>query len=1124
MVSVPKSQNGKKDDDAELQSTSSKLLTPNSDVYSALTNRYSKSKLPQHKHLIATASALKSILISESLPLTPPGYFAAAISAFDNSDKSDTDSIAVISSFLSILLSVEGLEIGKCKAKDAAFVVAEFLMEGNHCSRLSVGSVRSLVNCLGLLLFKVDLNDWSAVEKPLEVLVAYAIDKRPKVRKCAQVGVEKLFVDFHNSVVIENGSKVVLSMYAKYMLDSNQLKSSVSAQSKSENLDVFHMLNLVTALVPRLSEKIKMEILSSIYKHLGSIFWSSTRHILRLVELLLENLNVEDLILESENIFSTLAMYISVDNNPVDTIVYASVILKNGMIRIHYLQPSIWIKFLPPVFTAIAGYLNSDATTSKHVETILKDLINKFLIQKDLPTRESCDYEDNPEATAIKSICSLFDQIFCASDIYAETLLAVMSTLFLALGESTYFLMNGVLLKLSKKAMELNEELPNTKHLEACVGAAIIAIGPQKVLSLMPLSLSEDKLTCSNTFLLPLLKKYVIGAPLKYFMKHIVPIANSVQKPCKKDKKHAKLKDPNLYHKFWDLLPAFCRYPTDTYKSFEDLSKLFVTNLKGRPSLREVIAKAVQELLNTTTNSFKPDHIVDLPSSFDSNDYDVMAINQILYRSKKSASKNLNFLTNNSMDLFQAFVDIFMDSPPENRCLLKEAIGCLACVLGSKKLNCFFISLLDKDGCGNGKADANQEDDDEGSVVKTCQDEQTKKRRCSILELASAIVKAADEDLVDTIFSFVKSNLLDTDETYHSEAYLTLSKLLEVHCSFSLARIDDLMSIFDSCIPDDSKTMENWFSCYHYLLVHIIKRNNEDFDTKAFLMLNNIIITLKTKKESRRFAYKVLLDISRTLKENQSTEGESELQRLLNMVMGYLSTPNPHMISGAIAALSLLIHNDSGICISVSNLIPAVLALLQSKSVEVIKAALGFIKVLVSSLDTCNLINLLTDIFKAILPWSSVSKHHFRSKVGIIVEILIRKCGSNAVGLLVPEKYKEFFTSIEEGRQHRKHEGLPLSEKAHTSTPSIKFRAAKRRFGEQSDKKLNAPSNGISNGKRTWQEDNTDEKRNNESSKRKFAENSVPFLSRKEMKASKEERKRKRDSSDARPKKSSKVA
>jgi hypothetical protein len=57
--------------------------------------------------------------------------------------------------------------------------------------------------------------------------------------------------------------------------------------------------------------------------------------------------------------------------------------------------------------------------------------------------------------------------------------------------------------------------------------------------------------------------------------------------------------------------------------------------------------------------------------------------------------------------------------------------------------------------------------------------------------------------------------------------------------------------------------------------------------------------------------------------------------------MGYLSTPNPHMISGAIAALSLLIHNDSGICISVPNLIPAVLALLQSKSVEVIKVCLN---------------------------------------------------------------------------------------------------------------------------------------------------------------------------------------
>lgn len=56
--------------------------------------------------------------------------------------------------------------------------------------------------------------------------------------------------------------------------------------------------------------------------------------------------------------------------------------------------------------------------------------------------------------------------------------------------------------------------------------------------------------------------------------------------------------------------------------------------------------------------------------------------------------------------------------------------------------------------------------------------------------------------------------------------------------------------------------------------------------------------------------------------------------------MGYLSSSSPHIMSGAISALSLLIYNDAEFCLAVPNLIPSVLVLLQNKSNEVIKVSL----------------------------------------------------------------------------------------------------------------------------------------------------------------------------------------
>ena len=57
----------------------------------------------------------------------------------------------------------------------------------------------------------------------------------------------------------------------------------------------------------------------------------------------------------------------------------------------------------------------------------------------------------------------------------------------------------------------------------------MLPIGPDKVLSLVPIAFHEDRLTCSNSWLLPILDKYTCGALLQLFLEHILPLAKSVQ-------------------------------------------------------------------------------------------------------------------------------------------------------------------------------------------------------------------------------------------------------------------------------------------------------------------------------------------------------------------------------------------------------------------------------------------------------------------------------------------------------------------------------------------------------------------------------------------------------------------
>nr|ACU19897.1 unknown [Glycine max] len=142
------------------------------------------------------------------------------------------------------------------------------------------------------------------------------------------------------------------------------------------------------------------------------------------------------------------------------------------------------------------------------------------------------------------------------------------------------------------------------------------------------------------------------------------------------------------------------------------------------------------------------------------------------------------------------------------------------------------------------------------------------------------------------------------------------------------------------------------------------------------------------------------------------------------MIMGYLSGSSPHIKSGAVSALSVLLYKDTNLPISVSDLVPSLLSLLQTKDVEIIKAVLGFVKVMVSSLEARELQNILSEVITEILPWSSVSRNHFKSKVTVIFEILLRKCGSAAVKLVTPEKYKVFLKTVLENRHGKSSEAV----------------------------------------------------------------------------------------------------
>ncbi|XP_071909260.1 uncharacterized protein [Coffea arabica] len=1001
------------------------------DICQQLLHRYGNSAAPQHRHLCATAAATRSLIQSESLPLSPFSYFAATISTLSDQTELDPDAFAALSSFLSILLPlVPENAISPDKAKEAVEVVVEKINSDVNEVAPGNASARALVKSLGVLLGFCNLEDWDSVQLGFNSLLKFSIDKRPKVRKCAQDCIGAVFKSFKSCSVIKKASKSVNSLLKDHMpvaIKISYLKAADESKkdimSKPEHQEVLYTLNMLKSIVPYLSVKVCIKILSQLVKLLKPESSALAQHVFEILQIMFETSSSEVIAPEAENIVKSLVSYISSqDKNPMDSVLFAATSLKDLINKIHASEMTDWINHLPSVIGSMAGLLRSEASALQ-ASNILQELINIHIDGKVIVAIQGQVEDDEAifiERTAVKSICGVFEDLLTAQvGIPNEQLLQVISVLFLKLREVSDVYLKSIVLKLAQM-MTNDSGDSDTIHLKKCIGSAVIAMGPEKLLVLLPIALDTKDYSCSNTWLIPILKEYVVGSSLGFFMEYFVTLADSLQQESRKVKKSEIGKDLETYAcNCWELLPSFCRFPTDTYQNFGALAKHLIPCIKDPPML-QIVAVALKELVDQNKKVLASDELPGAKSSKMKNPVQELKKDQIY--SKKIASKNMRALASWSQILLQALIDIFFDLPPDRLEILKDAIGCLASITDPLTTKKIFISSLERLQLIKDLADSGEEefhikasvDNDETNATSREKDTE----RCILLKLASCFVDKASEELITLLFKFTKHALEVLEGTGQPEAYQTLSRIIEKHPSFCFSHFAELMDLLLNLkSPYNIDSLKSRFACLRTLFIHAVKEDLDDENTKAFLILNEIILALKdSAEEGRKAAYDVLTDISSSLRSTSCTISDGHFHNFITMVMAYLTGSSPHIRSGAVSALSVLVYNDTDLCLSVPDLIPSVLALLQSKAIEIIKAVLGFVKVLVSSLQENDLQKFLPDIVNGILPWSSVSRHHFRSKVTVILEIMVRKCRVAAIQSLAPQKYHDFLRSVLKNR------------------------------------------------------------------------------------------------------------
>ena len=573
-------------------------------------------------------------------------------------------------------------------------------------------------------------------------------------------------------------------------------------------------------------------------------------------------------------------------------------------------------------------------------------------------------------------------------------------------------------------------------------------------------------------WLVPLLRSGLVGANMGFFADAILPQARALGARAE----HARNSQSSYEaqrcgaaeHALWSLFPAFANWPSDASDAFPLIAKDLGNALSSRIDLQGPICEGLKRLIRQGRIGAGVYEVDDDDEAGDGastiaagepNDDQMPATFTV-----DIAEAQLAAVSKYARNFLPILFNLFVSSPTSRRGELSHTIGAFAKVTDQAQLGGFFRTVLRKlvkvTADDPGAPDALVEGGDDKTA-----------RRCTFMDLVFALVSGLDDQGLEMVYKIAKPACLEKESVIQKRAYKLLNELCEAQDGKWLepraAEIEELLvSGVDCCLPSARR--------YRLKVIGKILPALQERDAAAdaeeggdgagsiaetgsltVLLSELILATKETNARTRTLAYQLLISIPRSIERKNAeaargvarsgnagvaawlgaaTEEEDDeameteqmgvgVRRFFLTVLAGIVGSSPQMQSATIMALARLLYEFSSALVStVPELLPAVCALLEGKSREVVKSCLGFVKVVVVRLPQQDLAAELPRLVPALLHWSEDSKNRFKLKVRVVLERMCKRCGYEVVEASMPKEHMALIAHIkrEETRLEKK--------------------------------------------------------------------------------------------------------
>ncbi|KAJ4891620.1 ARM repeat superfamily protein [Raphanus sativus] len=1002
-------------------------------------SRLSQSKQPDYKNMCAVINELSKALAEDKHSRTPVAYFAATCSSLDSllsASNLEEPPLDVIQPHVVILsLVFPKVSAGVLKRNGLALrLLLSVLRLRSATPECLISALKCLVHLLG--------NEVSEAHSTLLNLVTHSDGK---VRKLANSCLRDVLQKSRGTKVCQSVSGNIAELFQRY-LDLAHKSEAPSAEGARGAQQVLYLLSTLRECLALMSRKHIATVIEGFKMLMITRDAFITRPLIDALNALCLNPTSEVPVEALVEVLYHAAVLFSAPETSADAMTSTARLLKVGMMRAFSLNRDVCVVKLPSVFNGL-----KDIIASEHEEAIfaatdaLKSLIcsciDECLIREGVNGIRNSNLDVKKSSpTVIEKLCATVESLldYKYHSVW-DMAFQVVSTMFNKLGEASSYFMRKTLQDLSDMQNLPDEGFPYRKQLHECVGSALGAMGPDTFLNIVRLNLEASDLSEVNVWLFPILKQYTVGGRLSFFTETIFRMVETMSHKAQQLKLQgltaASRSVDSLVYSLWTLLPSFCNYPMDTMESFEDLGRILCGALQTQAETRGIIWTSLNILIQQNKEVVEGK---DVPVS----DASPALVRASARYDSHSAAANLKVIRSCAPKLLDVLSKIFHESGKDDGGSLQSAIGNLASIAEKKTVSKLLFKTLRELLMVTKTAIAEDESSASGMDVDTTADKNSSSNlRAKLFDLLVSLLPGLDGQEVDTVFSSLKPAIQDPKGQIQKKAYKVLSVILKSSDGFVSKNLEELLELMHNICHVSAKRHK--LDCLYFLLAYASK--TDDLKARKDIVssfLPEVILALKeVNKKTRSRAYDVLVQIGHAYADEDNGGDSEKLHGYFNMVVGCLAGEKPQMISAAVKGVARLTYEFSDLIASAYNLLPSTFLLLQRKNKEITKANLGLLKVLVAKSPVEGLHANLKSMVEGLLKWPEGTKNLFKAKVRLLLEMLIKKCGTEAVKSVMPEEHMKLLPNIRKVKERKERKyaaGSEMSRSQHSKETSSK--------------------------------------------------------------------------------------